>query len=77
MNPYLGEIILVTYRYAPAGWSTCAGQVMQIRTHTALYSLIGTTYGGDGISTFQLPTITAPLGMKYIIAIQGVFPQRE
>ena len=77
MVPYLGEIVLVAYNYAPAGWSICAGQVMQIRQNTALYSLIGTTYGGDGVSTFQLPTITAPLGMKYIIAIQGNFPLRE
>jgi microcystin-dependent protein len=77
MDPYLGEILLVAFGYAPAGWSTCAGQVMQINQNQALFALIGSTYGGDGISTFRLPMLTAPTGMTYIIAIQGVFPTRD
>ena len=77
MDPYIGEIVLVAFGYAPLHWSTCEGQVMQISQYTALFSLIGTTYGGDGISTFQLPNLTGPTGMIYIIAIMGLYPIRD
>jgi len=77
VEPYLGEIILVAFGYAPIGWSICAGQVMQINQNQALFALLGTTYGGNGVSTFQLPTMTAPTGMNYIIATNGVFPSQD
>lgn len=52
---YLGEIRLFAFGRAPEGWVVCEGQVLSVREHQALYSLIGTTYGGDGVKTFNLP----------------------
>lgn len=54
-EPYLGEIQLFGFNYAPRGWAGCAGQIIAIRQNTALFSLIGTLYGGDGKVTFALP----------------------
>ena len=56
-EPFLGEIKLVSFNYAPHGWAVCAGQTLQISQNTALFSLIGTFYGGDGVRTFQLPDL--------------------
>ena len=47
MEPYIGEICQYPYNYAPKGWAFCHGQVMQIQQNQALFSLLGTTYGGD------------------------------
>ncbi|MFF2886634.1 phage tail protein [Paenibacillus sp. NPDC057967] len=58
MDPYLGEIRIFAGNYPPAGWALCNGQLMQIRQFTALYSVIGVQYGGDGKSTFALPNLT-------------------
>eukprot|EP00121_Abeoforma_whisleri_P013239 Awhi_evm2s12209 len=54
---YLGEIKLVGFNFAPVGWALCDGQELQISEHSALYSLLGVTYGGDGRSTFNLPDL--------------------
>lgn len=54
-DQYLGEIRLFAGNYAPQGWAMCNGQPLSISQNEALYSLIGTTYGGDGRSVFQLP----------------------
>ena len=56
-NPYLGEIKLVPYTFAPQGWAFCAGQLLAIDQFSNLFNLIGTTYGGDGQSTFALPDL--------------------
>lgn len=56
-SPYLGEIRIFTYNFAPQGWAYCAGQTLPINQNTALFALLGTTYGGDGISTFMLPDL--------------------
>ncbi|MBI1334767.1 MAG: phage tail protein [Armatimonadetes bacterium] len=56
-EPFLGEIKLVPYNFAPLGWAFCNGQLMAISQNDALFSLIGTTYGGDGQSTFGLPDL--------------------
>ncbi len=57
-DPYLGEIALVPYSLgAPYGWMLCSGQTLNISTYSALYSLIGTTFGGNGTSTFNLPDL--------------------
>lgn len=56
-DPYLGEIRLLPYDWPPKGWLTCQGQVLPINSNQALFSLLGTTYGGDGINTFQLPDL--------------------
>jgi microcystin-dependent protein len=56
-DPFLGEIRLFPYDFAPLGWALCDGSVLSIAENTALFSLLGTTYGGDGRSTFALPDL--------------------
>lgn len=56
-SPYVGEILLVPYNFAPSGWAFCDGRLMSISSNTALFSLLGTTYGGNGQSTFALPDL--------------------
>ena len=108
MDPLLGQIILFAGTFAPVGWALCEGQLMSIRQYTALFSLLGTTYGGDGRETFALPDLRgrAPigvglgpngiieqgvpgnqnatgtdglphLGLRYLIALQGIYPCRD
>ncbi|HEY7808523.1 MAG TPA: tail fiber protein [Croceibacterium sp.] len=55
--PYIGEIRLFAGSFAPAGWAICNGQTMAISENDALFNLIGTTYGGDGQETFNLPDL--------------------
>ena len=54
-NPFLAEIRILPTNFAPIGWAFCDGQIMPISQNTALFSLLGTTYGGNGLSTFALP----------------------
>ena len=56
-EPYLGEIIAVPYDFAPRGWALCQGQILSIQQNTALFALLGTTYGGNGVNTFALPDL--------------------
>ncbi|HTQ10810.1 MAG TPA: tail fiber protein [Fimbriimonadaceae bacterium] len=56
-TPYIGEIRVVPYNFAPVGWAFCDGSVMAISQNEALFALIGTTYGGDGVQTFALPDL--------------------
>ena len=56
-DPWVGEIALVAFTFAPRGWALCNGQLLAISTNQALFSLIGTIYGGDGRSTFALPDL--------------------
>jgi microcystin-dependent protein len=56
-NPYIGEIRMFGGNFAPLGWAFCNGQVLPISENDALFTLIGTTYGGDGTSTFALPNL--------------------
>lgn len=55
MEPFLSQILLWACNFAPRGWAYCAGQTLSIAQNTALFSLLGTTYGGNGQTTFQLP----------------------
>src|SRR5258708_7953766 len=55
--PWLGQILIVPYDFAPPGWAFCDGQLLSIPQNTALFALIGTTYGGDGQTTFALPNL--------------------
>lgn len=57
MDAYMGTIMAVAFNYAPPGWVMCQGQLMSIAQNSALFSLIGTTYGGDGRTTFALPNL--------------------
>jgi microcystin-dependent protein len=56
-NPYLGEIRMFGGNFAPVDWALCNGAPLQISQYSALYNLIGTTYGGDGVNTFNLPDL--------------------
>jgi microcystin-dependent protein len=56
-NPFLAEIRIFTGNFAPKGWALCDGQLMPISQNTALFSLLGTTYGGNGTSNFALPNL--------------------
>jgi microcystin-dependent protein len=58
-DPFVAEIRIFPFNFAPTGWAFCDGQLMPISQNTALFSLLGTTYGGDGKSTFALPTCKA------------------
>ena len=64
-EPFVGEIHAFGFNFAPRNWALCAGQLMAISQNTALFSLLGTTYGGDGRTTFGLPDFQGrtPLGM--------------
>lgn len=63
MDNFLAEIRIFTFNFPPKGWAFCDGQLLPISQNTALFSLLGTTYGGDGKSTFALPNLqgSAPL----------------
>jgi len=54
-QPFLGEIKIVSFNFAPKGWAQCNGQLLPINQNQALFSILGTTYGGDGRATFGLP----------------------
>ncbi|MGC2236234.1 MAG: tail fiber protein [Pyrinomonadaceae bacterium] len=56
-QPFLGQIQIFPYNFAPRGWAFCSGQILPIAQNTALFSLLGTTYGGNGQTTFALPDL--------------------
>lgn len=80
MENYLGEIRIVAFNFAPKDWSPCDGQSMTISSNTSLYSLLGTAFGGDGRTTFNLPDLrgrtpvgygTSHLGTDYPMGQKG------
>jgi len=82
-DPFVAEIRIFAGNFAPKGWALCAGQLMSISQNTALFSLLGTFYGGDGKSTFALPNLqdTVPIGQgqsttgtQYFIGEQSGVP---
>lgn len=66
MDPFIGEIVMFGGNFAPRGWAFCDGQLLSIAQNTALFSILGTTYGGDGRTTFALPDLRgrAPIGPR-------------
>jgi microcystin-dependent protein len=56
-EPYIGEIRMVGFNFAPVDWALCNGQAIAISQNDVLYNLIGTTYGGDGVTTYNLPNL--------------------
>lgn len=62
-DPYIGEIRAFPYHYAPRGWAECNGQLLPISSNTALFQIIGTTYGGNGSTNFALPDLQARIPM--------------
>ncbi|QBR02982.1 phage tail protein [Paraburkholderia pallida] len=73
-DPYLGEIRMVGFNFAPNGWAFCQGQLLSIQQNAALFSLLGTTYGGDGRSTFQLPDLRGrtPVGFGQGLGLSNI-----
>jgi microcystin-dependent protein len=71
MDPFIGEIRLFGGTFAPVGWAFCDGSLLPISQYDALFALIGTTYGGDGVTTFALPDIRGRLpvhqGNNYVM----------
>ena len=63
MDPFVAEIRIVPFNFAPKGWAFCDGQLLPLSQNTALFSLLGTTYGGDGKSTFALPNLQGSAAM--------------
>lgn len=57
MEPFIGQIMLVGFNFVPRGWASCNGQLLSIAQNSALFSLLGTTYGGNGQTTFGLPDL--------------------
>jgi microcystin-dependent protein len=68
VDPFVAEVRIFGFNFAPKGWAQCNGQLLPLSQNTALFSLLGTTYGGDGKSNFALPDFT---GMAVVDAGQG------
>lgn len=64
MEPFMGELRLLPYTFAPRGWAFCQGQLLSIAQNSALFSLLGTNYGGNGQSTFGLPDLRGRVPMS-------------
>lgn len=63
-QPYVGQLLCVGFNFAPAGYALCQGQLLPISDYAALFQLIGTTYGGDGQSTFALPDLRGRIPLQ-------------
>jgi microcystin-dependent protein len=84
VDPYIGQIALVAFNFAPVGWAFCNGSLLPIDQYSALFTLIGTTYGGDGQTTFALPNLQSRIPLhqgqgtgtsNYVIGQNGGFEQ--
>ncbi len=62
-NPFIGEVKMIAFNYAPKGWAFCNGQLLAIAQNQALFSILGTTYGGNGQTTFALPNLQGSVPM--------------
>ena len=64
MEPFIGQISTVAFPFAPRGWALCNGQLLSIAQNQALFSILGTTYGGNGVQTFALPDLRGRAAMN-------------
>jgi len=64
-EPFIGQICIYGFNFAPRGWAFCNGQILAIAQNTALFSLLGTTYGGNGQTTFALPNLQSRLPLHF------------
>jgi microcystin-dependent protein len=81
-NPFLGEVGTFAFGVCPKGWAPLNGQLLPISQNQALFALLGTTYGGDGQTTFALPTAkpiftTTDAVLRQCIALFGIFPSQN
>ena len=77
MEGTLGEVKYFAGTFPPRGWAFCQGELQAISSNTALFSILGTQYGGDGRTTFGLPKIEDLNGCKAIICLEGLYPSRS
>jgi microcystin-dependent protein len=82
MDPLLGDIELFAFDFPPSYWMTCEGQTLNIASYQSLFTLLGTTFGGNGVTTFCLPDLRQAIpmqnmGMHYCIAVEGIYPSRN
>lgn len=70
-NPFLSEIRIVSFNFAPKGWAFCNGQLLSIQQNAALFSLVGTFYGGNGTTNFQLPNLQGQVPLMYGTSFSG------
>ncbi len=86
-QPYVGEIMFVGFQFCPQGWLPADGRALNISQNVALFSLLGTTYGGDGITTFELPDLRGQImdpgkgpdrkrKITACIAVEGIYPSK-
>lgn len=80
MDCYIGQIELFPYTFAPDGWVSCEGQTLNVSQYSALYAIIGNTYGGNS-TVFNLPNLLGtepiPYTKYYIVPEDGYFPARQ
>jgi microcystin-dependent protein len=81
-DPYLGDVRAMSFDFVPHGWAPCQGQLVPVAQNQALFSVLGTTYGGDGIVNFGLPKLAgvpAQNGaeLPYCICMEGLMPLRQ
>lgn len=67
MEPFIGEIRAVSFGFAPRGWAQCNGQLLPLNQNQALFSILGTTYGGDGRITFGLPNLSSRIPVSFAV----------
>ena len=83
LNPFIGEVEIFAFKFCPKGWAPLDGRLLAISQNTALFQLLGTTYGGDGFQTFALPlakpihTLTPGAPLTQCISLFGVFPTQN
>lgn len=80
MDPFIGTIKLFPYTFEPMGWAKCDGRLIPIQQNTALFSLIGNKFGGDGKTNFALPNLIgteSQANTMYCIAVSGIYPCRQ
>ena len=75
-EPFLSEIRIFSFNFAPKGWALCNGQLLPINQNQALFSLLGTTYGGNGSTNFALPDLQARVP-KLVLPLPGADPCRQ
>ena len=80
-EPFIGQTSYFPYTFCPRGWSEADGKLMQISEYSALFSLLGTNYGGDGRTTFGLPDFRTNgedyKSGRWCVALEGIFPSRN
>jgi len=76
-SPYLSEIRMFSFGFAPRGWVACNGQILPINQYAALFSLLGTTFGGNGVNTFALPNLQGRVPLHMGTATGGSYSEGQ